>query len=75
MGHINYAHEMETDYKGLINFTDQYQSIFQWNMYKIPVDNNILNWTIYNQTTSISPTLLKSTLNLPKPGDTYLDAS
>lgn len=75
MGHINYDHLMETDYKGLINITDEAKTVFQWNMYKVPVDNNILNWTKYTPTTSISPTLLKATVNLPKVGDTYLDAS
>jgi hypothetical protein len=44
-------------------------------MYKVPVDSNILKWTIYNFTGPASPTLLKATVNLPQVGDTYLDAS
>lgn len=34
MGHINYAHEMETDIKGLFNITDDLGVAFTWNIYK-----------------------------------------
>jgi hypothetical protein len=66
---------METDFKGLIDIVDNKKATFQWNMYKVPVDNNILNWTNYNFTSPTSPTLLKATINLSQVGDTYLDAA
>mgnify|MGYP001190418720 CR=1 FL=1 len=74
MGHINFDKQMQTDYKGLIDITDDLGTIFSWNMYKIPIDNKILNWNNYNSTSTNSPVLLKATVNLAETGDTYLDA-
>lgn len=64
MGHINFDHQMETDYKGILDFTDDLGTIFKWNMYKMPVDANILKWTNFNSSTTTAPVLLKASLNL-----------
>lgn len=42
MGHINFDHQMETDYKGVVDITDDLGSIFSWNIYKMPIDVKIL---------------------------------
>jgi hypothetical protein len=42
MGHINFDHQMETDYKGVVDITDDLGSIFSWNIYKMPIDAKIL---------------------------------
>jgi hypothetical protein len=65
---------METDFKGLISFKDNLNTIFLWTMYKIPVDPNILKWTNCSANISMEATLLKATVNLSEVGDTYLDA-
>lgn len=64
MGHVNFDHQMEQDYKGLIDINDDIATSFQWNMYKIPVDANILKWTGYTSSKAGAPTLLKATINL-----------
>lgn len=65
---------METDYKGIIDITDDLGSNFIWNMYKVPVDSNILKWSNYNANLP-SPTLMKATINLSQVGDVYIDVS
>jgi len=49
MGHANYDLLMATDIKGMFNFTDDLSSVFKWNIYKVPVDENILIWRTLNQ--------------------------
>ena len=75
MGHINFDHQMEHDYKGILDITDDLGTIFKWNMYKVPVDSNILKWGNYSSTTTVAPTLLKSTITLQEVGDVYLDTT
>ena len=75
LGHINFDHQMAIDFKGIVDLTDDLGTIFTWNMYKVPVDSNILKWTTYNSTLLPSPTLLKATINLSQVGDVYIDAS
>lgn len=64
MGHINFDHQMEQDYKGLVDITDNIGTSFQWNMYKLPIDNNMLKWDSYNASATVAPTLLKATVSL-----------
>lgn len=75
MGHINFDKQMQTDFKGLIDITDDLGTNFAWNMYKVPIDSKILNWNTYNSTNLHSPVLLKANINLSEAGDTYLDAA
>jgi hypothetical protein len=49
MGHVNYGHLMATDLKGMFNFTDTLSTEFKWNIYKVPVDGNILKWNTLNE--------------------------
>lgn len=37
-GHINFDHQMNTDFKGLISINDTEKRTFEWNMYKVPID-------------------------------------
>ena len=64
MGHINYAHQMDTDIKGLFNITDDLSTSFVWTMYRIPIDNLLLSWTNFQSKFINQPTLLKSVINL-----------
>lgn len=66
---------MQLDQKGILDITDDLGTIFKWNMYKIPVDNNIFKWTTLNATATNSPTLLKTTINLSEKGDVYIDTT
>ena len=75
MGHVNYGHLMATDLKGMFNFTDTLSTEFKWNIYKVPVDGNILKWNTLNEKQLKLPTLLKAEINLQTVGDTYLDMS
>jgi hypothetical protein len=45
MGHINFDHAMETDKKGLISFESENKTKFTWNVYKIPINQDIFKWT------------------------------
>jgi hypothetical protein len=49
MGHVNYDLLMATDIKRMFNFTDDLSSVFKWNIYKVPVNENILKWDRFNQ--------------------------
>lgn len=71
MGHINFDHGMSTDFKGLIAFEDSKKSSFKWNLYKINIDKNILNWRKLSDKSY--PSLAKATFNLTSVGDTYLN--
>ena len=79
MGHINFDHQMENDFKGLLDIDDDLVSHFTWNMYTVPLNENIFKWK--NKTTEVnSTTLLRGTVNVSltpgsQPGDTYLDMS
>ena len=75
MGHVNYDLLMATDIKGMFNFTDDLSTVFKWNIYTVPVDENILKWNTFNQKQLKLPTLLKAEINLKTVGDTYLDMS
>lgn len=75
MGHINFDHQMQTDYKGIIDITDDLDTSFLWNIYKLPFDDKILQWTTYNSTSPIAPTLLKATINVQTVGDVYIDTT
>ena len=75
-GHINFDHQMEHDLKGIRDISDDKGTQFEWNVYKVPIDENIFKW---NTKSNIKPqpTLLKATLTLNESqiGDTYLDMS
>ena len=63
MGHINFDHQMEYDFKGLIDIDDDLAETFSWNMYTVPIDTEIFKWT--KLTTQMnSTTLLKATINI-----------
>ena len=74
-GHINFDSQMENDFKGLRDFSDDLGTVFQWSLYKIPVNENIFKWS--KMGTGVQPTLLKAqlSLNSSQIGDTYLDMS
>lgn len=74
-GHINFDHQMETDLKGLIDIEDDLFGDFTWNMYKVPLNEDIFKWS--KKTTNLNETtLLKATFTLDANlGDTYLDVS
>lgn len=74
MGHINYDHLMATDIKGLFNLTDDKGEAFNWNIYKLNIDENMLKWTALEDKEIKLPTLLKAEVSLEKVGDVYLDA-
>ena len=42
-GHINFGEEMNTDQKGLWQFSHN-QEPLKWKMYKFPIDEKILAW-------------------------------
>lgn len=71
MGHINFDHGMQTDFKGLIDFSDKASSKFIWNIYKINIDKDILNWRKIGDKSF--PSLAKATFNVTTIGDTYLN--
>lgn len=75
LGHINFDHQMGQDYKGILDISDDLGTVFSWNMYKVPVDSNLLKWTTYDSALVNSPTLLKGTFNVQQVGDVYIDAS
>jgi beta-galactosidase len=73
MGHINFGHQIETDHKGLIEFKDVEGKLkLQWNHYKIPITNDMLNWTKID-TKKTSPRFYRYNLTLQEIGDTYLN--
>ncbi len=70
MGHINFDHGMENDYKGLITFSaGEYQ--LTWNIYTIDVDKKILDWRMLSG--KPFPSLSKASFNLTSVGDTYIN--
>jgi hypothetical protein len=42
MGHVNYDHEMEQDRKGLVAYYDAEEKGQLWDIYKIPIDGDLL---------------------------------
>ena len=74
MGHINFDHAMETDRKGLFFINDTRSTKFEWNIYKINVDENILNWKL-NTGSLNSPALFKAPFSLSEVGDTFINLS
>ena len=70
MGHINFDHAMQTDWKGLTSFSDRNSTKFLWDIYKVNIDNDILNW---NRLGSGFPVLNKGTFNVSSVGDTYIN--
>lgn len=72
MGHINFDHQMETDKKGLYFFNDTRSTKFEWNIYKINVDENILNWTGLAGTMYF-PSLQRGSFALTEVGDTFIN--
>jgi beta-galactosidase len=71
MGHINFDHGMETDYKGLISFKDGKAISFSWNIYTINVDKNISTWRMLSDKSF--PSLSRAVFNVSSVGDTYLN--
>lgn len=74
MGHINFDHEIETDWKGLIKFKSNTQNNFKWNIYNIPIKDTPVNWST-PASTKPYPCLLMGQITLTEVGDTYLDLS
>jgi beta-galactosidase len=72
MGHINFDHQMETDKKGLFFINDTKSTKFQWNIYKMNVDENILNWKMNTGSLNF-PALSKATFSLTEVGDTFIN--
>lgn len=66
---------MNTDFKGLINITDDLKTAHKWTIYRVPLDAQVLNWGNYNPSHHNAPTLLHANLNLKEVGDVYLDAA
>ena len=54
---------MRTDKKGITFFSDDFNSSFYWNVYKIPVDLEILKWSKVSNKNP-QPTLLKAEITL-----------
>ena len=66
---------MEKDRKGLISFSNELGTKFIWDIYKIPIDEQIFKWNKFSGNFQ-QPTLLKAIVSLPDTiGDTYLDLS
>lgn len=72
MGHINFDHQMETDKKGLYFFNDTRSTKFEWNIYKINVDENIPNWKVLAGTMTF-PSLQRGSFTLNEVGDTFIN--
>ena len=75
-GHINFDHQMERDFKGIRDISDDLATEFKWTLYKIPASEGIFKWSKLSAV-NFQPTLLKAslTLNVSEIGDTYLDMS
>jgi len=71
MGHINFDHQMETDRKGLISFSDSRSTKFTWDMYKINIDQNILSWRLLHERSF--PSLSRASFTVTNIGDTFLN--
>lgn len=72
MGHINFDHQMENDRKGLASFTDTRSTRFAWDIYKINVDEQILNWKGIGDSRNF-PSLSRASFTLPEVGDTFIN--
>ena len=70
MGHINFDHGMETDFKGLLSISDKRYTL-NWNMYKINIDEKVLDWR--NLSAKSFPALNKATFTVDEPADTYIN--
>ena len=70
MGHINFDHEMETDRKGAHSISDK-KNTFYWNIYKIDINNEILDWRKLGSRTF--PALSKANFNLTSVADTFIN--
>ena len=70
MGHINFDHEMETDRKGAHSISDK-KNRFYWNIYKIDINNDILDWRKLGSRTF--PALSKANFNLTSVADTFIN--
>lgn len=55
---------MQSDYKGIFNLTDDLKTNFKWNIYKYPIDENILKWSTFNYTAANSISTLKAVIQL-----------
>lgn len=72
MGHINFDHQMETDKKGLFSFSDTRSTKFEWDIYKINVDEDITKWK--NIVSFLSfPALSRASFSLNEVGDTFIN--
>ena len=66
---------MTKDRKGIIFIDDDLKVKFLWNMYKLPIDSKIFNWSKKRSDVNTS-TLLRANITLHEQiGDTYLDMS
>jgi beta-galactosidase len=74
MGHINYGGLVNTDRKGLIEFTrvDGTGRLDDWLVYKVPLD---VDWVrgISNYTANTYPVFGRATFDVDEIGDTYIN--
>jgi beta-galactosidase len=71
MGHINYNHNQDNDRKGLMSFTEKQGATFSWNIYKIPLNEKVLEWRKIGSKSF--PALSRAVFDVSSPADTYLN--
>lgn len=72
MGRTNYGHEMECDRKGISKVRLDYQTIFGWDIYTLPMDN--LDMTDYSKEVKVGmPAILKGKFVADSDKDCFVD--
>ena len=66
---------MQTDFKGIIQISDTKGENFNWTMYRINIDSDVLKWDKAEGDLQNIPVLSKGTFTISSIGDTYLDMS
>ena len=64
---------MQTDFKGIIEISDTKGQTFNWTMYKVNINSDLLKWEKAEGELQNNPILSKGTFNISSVGDTYLD--
>lgn len=65
---------METDKKGLFFFNDTRATKFEWNIYKINVNEDITKWRMNTGSLNF-PTLFRGSFSISEVGDTFINLS
>lgn len=76
MGHINYDLSMQEDHKGIIKFKSKLNPGLElhWTMYTFPLHTtHFFSWKETSQALLNKPVLLKATIEISNPADTYLN--